>query len=217
LTNNDFDSLLVRIGWLSLEYVNRLSSRQAVWNLAIAVFRYEGLWMKSEVFGVPRILHVVQGQVAVSADPNVTYTTILGACIAVCLFDPDKRLGGVAHFLFPHGELHSQHELRFCNHAISDLMARVEEMGGNLNRLQASLFGGAKSHDGRRNIGKRNAESALSFLASHDLAVVKRALGGEQLRRIRFSPTTGYCIERSLSDGWLYDASGSFKEGEHYS
>ncbi|WP_050524915.1 chemotaxis protein CheD [Pseudorhodobacter wandonensis] len=172
--------------------------------------------MKSDVLGVARVLHVVQGQVAVSADPNVTFTTILGACVAVCLFDPEKRLGGVAHFLFPDGEMHAPHEQRFCNQAISDLMARVEEMGGNLNRLQASLFGGAKSHDGRRNIGKRNADSALRFLVSHDLAVVKRALGGEQVRRIRFSPTTGYCTERSMNDGWPHDTFGAYKEGEHY-
>jgi chemotaxis protein CheD len=186
------------------------------WEFGNGIIRYEGLWMKSDVLGEPRDLHVVQGQVAVSADPNVTFTTILGACVAVCLFDPGKRLGGVAHFLFPDGDMQSPHEQRFCSQAISDLMARVDGLGGNLSRVQASLFGGAKSHDGRRNIGKRNAESALRFLASNDLTVVKRALGGEQVRRIRFLPTTGECTERSMSDGWPHDAFSTYKEGEHY-
>lgn len=171
--------------------------------------------MESEIFNAPRVLHVVPGQVAVSADPDVTFTTILGASVAVCLYDPVEKLGGMAHFLFPDGEAYSSEERRFCNQAISSLIAQIEERDGNIRRLKASLFGGAKSHDGRRDIGKRNADSAVGFLARQNLSVVKQGLGGDQVRRIRFSPSTGACTERSMSDGLPHEALASYSGGGH--
>ena len=41
------------------------------------------------------------GQVFVSPDPAVV-TTILGSCVAVCVFDPVLRVGGTNHYLLPH-------------------------------------------------------------------------------------------------------------------
>ncbi|MGO4909147.1 chemotaxis protein CheD [Pseudorhodobacter sp. W20_MBD10_FR17] len=169
----------------------------------------------SEVFSVPRVLHVVPGQVAVSANPDVTFTTILGASVAVCLYDPAAKLGGMAHFLFPDGLAYSPQDRRFCNQAISNLIAQIEEKAGNVRRVKVSLFGGAKIHDGRRDIGKRNAGSAVGFLARHDLSIVKQGLGGDQVRRIRFSPSTGACTERSMSDGLPHEALASYSGGGH--
>jgi chemotaxis protein CheD len=42
---------------------------------------------------------VMQGMVEASADPNVVLTTILGSCIAACLYDPVARVGAMNHFL----------------------------------------------------------------------------------------------------------------------
>jgi chemotaxis protein CheD len=169
--------------------------------------------MKSEVLNVPYVLHVVPGQIAVSADPDVTFTTILGASVAVCLYDPVAKLGGMAHFLFPDGEAYSPHEKRFCNQAISSLIEQIKARAGNIQYVEASLFGGAKSHGGQRDIGRRNAGSAVGFLARHDLSVVKQGLGGDQVRRIRFSPSTGACTERSMSDGLPHEALASYSGG----
>ena len=42
---------------------------------------------------------VMQGQALVSAGPRVELTTVLGSCVATCLFDPEVELGGMNHFL----------------------------------------------------------------------------------------------------------------------
>jgi chemotaxis protein CheD len=166
----------------------------------------KGIWMRSEDFCAPRVLHIVQGEVAVSMDPRITFMTVLGPCVAVCLFDPEAKLGGMAHFMFPNGEDYALDETRFCNQAIMSLIAQIQEQGGQLDRLQASLFGAAKSHDGGRDIGRRNANSALGFLKRQGLPIVKQGIRGDQVRRIRFSPTTGACGEQSMNDGSPHEA-----------
>ena len=46
-------------------------------------------------------LTVMQGQVRVSAGPRVELTTVLGSCVATCLYDPVVEVGGMNHFLLP--------------------------------------------------------------------------------------------------------------------
>ncbi len=45
--------------------------------------------------------NVLQGEFEVSSDPNLILTTVLGSCIACCLFDPVAGVGGMNHFLLP--------------------------------------------------------------------------------------------------------------------
>jgi hypothetical protein len=47
--------------------------------------------------GLERV--TVQGQALASADKSVEFSTVLGSCVATCLFDPDARVGGMNHFL----------------------------------------------------------------------------------------------------------------------
>ncbi len=43
--------------------------------------------------------NVLQGEYEVSRDPHLVLTTVLGSCIACCLFDPVAKVGGMNHFL----------------------------------------------------------------------------------------------------------------------
>ena len=47
----------------------------------------------------PERITVMQGQALVSSEQNVEFSTVLGSCVALCLFDPDMRIGGMNHFL----------------------------------------------------------------------------------------------------------------------
>ena len=56
----------------------------------------------SEIGG--RRLHVVQGEQAISGEPDIILTTILGSCVSCCMRDPVARIGGMNHFLLPGGD-----------------------------------------------------------------------------------------------------------------
>jgi len=48
-----------------------------------------------------RKINIVQGEHHVAKDPDVVLTTILGSCVAACLYDPVAAIGGMNHFLLP--------------------------------------------------------------------------------------------------------------------
>ena len=48
--------------------------------------------------GLERVT-VMQGEAHASADRNLELSTVLGSCVATCLFDPVARIGGMNHFL----------------------------------------------------------------------------------------------------------------------
>ena len=58
--------------------------------------------------GDGRYVRVGIGEFAVSANPDEVLTTIaLGSCVAVCLFDPVAKVGGMLHFLLPDSKLNA--------------------------------------------------------------------------------------------------------------
>ena len=147
----------------------------------------------------PKIIHVIQGDFAVSNDPNAVMTTILGSCVATCLFDPLIRIGGMNHFLLP-GDTSAAGEMTFGVHAMELLINALLKKGADKYRLQAKLFGGARMIEGLSDIGAKNARFAREFLERENIPCVGESLGGTQARRIRFEPTTGRARQRVMGD-----------------
>ena len=42
---------------------------------------------------------ITQGEFKTSADPDTTISTLLGSCVACCLWDPIAAVGGMNHIL----------------------------------------------------------------------------------------------------------------------
>src|SRR2546421_751585 len=83
------------------------------------------------------------GQIHVANEPTVI-KTVVGSCIAVCLYDPALRLGGMNHFLLPtpcNGDRPAD-LARFAIHAMELLIGAMQKSGGDRRRLQAKVFGG---------------------------------------------------------------------------
>ncbi|MCS7295366.1 MAG: chemotaxis protein CheD [Dehalococcoidia bacterium] len=136
-----------------------------------------------------RTIHVVQGEHAVSHEADVVLVTVLGSCVAACLFDPDSKVGGMNHFLLPDGPDPS--DIRYASAAMERLVNSLLKKGAARQRLRAKLFGGARMLAGLPDIGDRNARAALAFLESEAIPCVAAHLGGTRARRIRFWPASG--------------------------
>jgi chemotaxis protein CheD len=137
------------------------------------------------------VIHVVQGDYHVSNRADTVLTTILGSCVATCLSDPVAGVGGMNHFVLPHGDSSDGTRNRYGLHAMELLINGLLKMGARKDRIEAKLFGGAMMHDGLGRIGVANGEFAVRFLDAEGIRCVAKSLGGTDCRRIRYVPSTG--------------------------
>ena len=141
-------------------------------------------------------LHVVQGEHRVSSDPDVSLLTILGSCVAACLYDPLRGVGGMNHFLLADGD--GEEAMRYGAYAMEVLINDLLKLGASRERLQAKLFGGAKIMERLNDIGAENVLFARRFLATEGIPVVGESLGGRRARRVEFWPVGGRARQREV-------------------
>lgn len=140
----------------------------------------------------PQKVNIVQGEFFVTDDPNVLVTTLLGSCVAACIRDPIARVGGMNHFLLPGSDTRGRTEAeRYGVHLMELLVNGLLQRGARRDRLEAKLFGGARTIEGLSDIGARNAEFAEKFLHNEDISIVGGSLGGDSGRRLQFWPVSG--------------------------
>jgi chemotaxis protein CheD len=136
-------------------------------------------------------IHVIQGEHRVTGDELTVYATILGSCVAACIFDPFARVGGMNHFLLP-GDGHRAREAdQYGAHLMELLVNDLMHIGARRDRLQAKLFGGARIVRSLSDVGRQNVEFAERFLDRDGIAIVGRDFGGERARRLQFWPASG--------------------------
>lgn len=140
--------------------------------------------------------NVLQGEYEVSSDPNLILTTVLGSCIACCLFDPVASVGGMNHFLLPMPPEHvrsgpGEEARRYGLYAMEMLVNGMLKRGATRQTMRAHLYGGANLHSGMRAIGTENAEFARRFLRDDGIALARADTGGTLARRLDLQPTSG--------------------------
>jgi len=133
------------------------------------------------------------GQLVVSEQP-MQVTTILGSCIAVCLWDRKLRIGGVNHFMLPLFSGNGVSSARFGDVAMRQLLDGLRALGARLPLLEARVFGGACMFAGMRSadhLGAKNAELALDFLYRNGIDVVQADTGGDRGRKLIYQTDEG--------------------------
>lgn len=150
---------------------------------------------------------VIQGEFAVSADQDVVMTTVLGSCIAACLYDPRRGIGGMNHFLLPEGGGGNVQDVKYGAYLMELLINKMLNMGAVRNDLRAKLSGGAKLNNFSANVGRQNIAFARQYLQRDDIPIVWEGLGGTQARRIHFIPSSGALTEKYIAASTPVDAS----------
>jgi chemotaxis protein CheD len=140
--------------------------------------------------GAERNVTVIQGTFHVARDPAVVLSTVLGSCVAVCLFDPVARVGGMNHFLLAAGGTGTG-DVRYGVHAMELLINELIKLGAGKRSLMSKAFGGATMLANLTDIGAANAEFARRFLQREGIPILSESLGDDHARRVRFRPTTG--------------------------
>lgn len=157
-----------------------------------------------------KVVKIGPGEMHVSGDPGEVILTVLGSCVAACVWDPAASVGGMNHFMLPQPGTHSEAStgswhgaaarLRYGNTAMADLLEQLQRLGGRLDRMEAKLFGAARLGVDQGMVGDGNARFAETFLAQRGLPLRARELGGVWARRVAFQATTGRAFMTELRE-----------------
>lgn len=130
-------------------------------------------------------------------------STLLGSCVAVALFDPVAKVGGLNHYLLPEPGPQDVGSPRYGTSAIEGLIVEMLRLGASKERLQAKVYGGgnviAVSALGDT-IGRRNIEIAERMLKEQGIPILERHIGGESGRTLKLNTQT-FEVIHTLSGG----------------
>jgi chemotaxis protein CheD len=108
--------------------------------------------------------------------------TVLGSCIAITVWLPEKKSGGMCHFMLPGtGTDDEPRSARYCQDSVfllNDLMLRN---GGVPQQAVVKIIGGAVMFDpghSENTVSDYNIECAEHELAALGFSVVARQTGG---------------------------------------
>lgn len=136
-----------------------------------------------------KVIYSEQLHIAVNPTEIIT---VLGSCVAVCLFDPKTRIGGMNHYLLPLWNGNGLKSLKYGNISNERLIEGMLSVGANLKSIQAKVFGGAVLNiDEKLSVGPRNVQVALDILKEYNIPIVSSHVGGDKGRKIIFSNQDG--------------------------
>jgi chemotaxis receptor (MCP) glutamine deamidase CheD len=143
--------------------------------------------------------------------------TLLGSCISACLWDPQRGIGGMNHFMLPMPMNGGAMEdlPRFGVHAMELLIGEIQKLGGERRRVQGKLFGGGHVLQVPASIGcvpAQNIQFIRRFMAAEGIPVAAEDLGGSQARQIAFHTDTGRAFVKRLAGSGLFQMAA---EQEH--
>jgi chemotaxis protein CheD len=124
--------------------------------------------------------------------------TLLGSCVAICLWHPILRIGGMCHFVLPANQASASTKLngRYATDALQLFKREVSLRKTTMKEYQGLIFGGgnvvaALANSEQDTIGTRNAGIAMDLLQKEKVAIMVVDVGETWSRRISFNVSTG--------------------------
>ncbi len=148
------------------------------------------------------ITYLLPGELIVTADP-VKISTILGSCVAVCLFDRDKRISGMNHYMLPLNKSNDPNKFRYGDTSLTWMLKEMIKTGAQKSSIRARIYGGSSMFmetGPSFNIGKQNVEVALHFLMENNIPVNSVETGGKVGRKVVFDTSAGVISSNLLNE-----------------
>lgn len=154
------------------------------------------------------LINVGVAQVKIASKPAVL-RTILGSCVAICIYDRMKKIGGLAHILLPEEHGTNPNPEKYANTAIPLLVNRLLKEGAKKEFMSAKIAGGASMFKFESNIalgkiGDRNVEETINILKGLEIPVLSEDVGGSNGRVIDFFLDDGRLKIKSAGEEKFY-------------
>ncbi|MBU0684318.1 MAG: chemotaxis protein CheD [Candidatus Thermoplasmatota archaeon] len=136
------------------------------------------------------------GQMTVCRAPEQIVCLGLGSCVAIILYDPVARIGGVAHVLLPKSPIKCDNEEKYADTGTRKLVKEMLNHGAKKERLVAKLVGGAQMFPNLNlaiaNIGRENSMTVRNILREFKIRIVAEDLEGNRGRSTYFDTSDGH-------------------------
>ncbi len=149
--------------------------------------------------GCSTFIHV--GQIHVDKAPSAI-STVLGSCVAVCVYDMSLGIGGMNHYLLPFWNGNGLQSPKFGNISIPKLIEAMMAKGSTPKTMEAKIFGGASMSMGVNDsmmIGQKNILVAKEILKEYRITIVAEDVGGQNGRKIQFDLERGKVLLKYAS------------------
>ncbi|HWK55618.1 MAG TPA: chemoreceptor glutamine deamidase CheD [Hyphomicrobiales bacterium] len=134
-------------------------------------------------------------------DKDEVIGTVLGSCVAACLYDSQAHCGGMNHFMLPgmRGSGDGDASARYGLFAMESLLNELLKLGCRKERLRAKLFGGAQIVRNMSDVGQKNIHFARHFLHAEGIALESSDLGSIYPRKVHFFAHSGKALVKRLN------------------
>lgn len=130
-------------------------------------------------------------------DASVRLHTLLGSCVAITMWHPQRRLGGMCHYMLPSRQQLGQHGLdgKYADEAVLLLLREAARHHTCPQDYQIKLFGGGSMFPGysqQTNIAYSNVKAARMLLARYQLHSSAEDVGRNGHRNVIFDISSGH-------------------------
>lgn len=153
-----------------------------------------GAW---QVSGSPgQALVIMPGQMHVGTQV-ASVRTLLGSCVAIILWHPERLIGGMCHFLLPTRTRAAGDSLdgRYGDEAVEAMVSTLRTLGADPAQFHAHLYGGAdtmpEGTNLKFNVGERNIEMGWSLIDRHGFQLQGVDVGEDVPRTVTLTLASG--------------------------
>jgi len=131
---------------------------------------------------------------------DVLITYALGSCIAVILYDPAIKAGGLLHYQLPLSEISpdkaKDRPAMFADTGIPLLFQMMKMFGSKKKDLIVKVAGGGQIADenGTFNIGKRNYVALRKIFWQNEVVIAAEDVGGTKSRTVKLYIQSGKVV-----------------------
>jgi len=147
------------------------------------------------------------GEVKISKDPELVLACLgLGSCVAISVFDPVAKVGGMAHVVLPKSNGKTgERASRYADVAVPLLFERLKEGGAVESRCVVNIAGGAQMSVALGigtafKIGEDNIAAIHAALKAKGLKPKAADTGGRKGRTVRLFIETGKTMVSSAGN-----------------
>jgi chemotaxis protein CheD len=150
-------------------------------------------------------LYLAPGEFHFSDQPT-RMRTLLGSCIAIVLWHPTRKMGGMCHCMLPTRERRgTAPDGRYIDEALALFKQQASARHSSIDGYQLKLFGGGSMFTEQRRdlmggiVARMNVVAAQQFAVQSRLVVSGQDVGGSGHRNIIFDTWSGHVWVRHTS------------------